>query len=716
MNTYLTHKGAASPTLVLLALVALLLCLPGRTPAQSTNPTIYGVTTTNRLVRFSAATPGSIQGKALPVTGLQINENILGIDVRPRTGQIYGLGSSSRLYVINPDNGAASPVGAAGAFTLNGTDFGFDFNPVVDRIRVVSNTGQNLRLHPDTGALAATDTNLNYASGDVNAAATPGIGAAAYTNNYAGTTATTLYDIDTTLDILVTQNPPNSGTLNTVGPLGVNATGLTAFDIAAGTGTAYASIANAGGTSSSLYTVNLTTGAATLIGATTGGTLRDISVFNIAAPNVFAVTSSNTLISFNSATPATVTTIGAVSGLQSGESIRGIDFRPANGRLYALGSTSRLYTIDTTTGAASLVGTAGAFTLNGLDFGFDFNPVPDRIRVTSDADQNLRLNPNDGTLTATDTTLAYAAGDANFGQNPNIVASAYINNFAGTTATTLYGIDSSLDILVTQNPPNSGTLNTVGPLGFNTAGLSGFDVAQDSNVAYAALTAPGGTSSSLYAINLTTGAATLSGVIGGGATVTDIAVAINIGALIVDHENIPSCRNTEYGRVFLNAPAPAAGTTVTFSSTNPAVTAPANLVIPAGTTVGRFAFGVTRPASAAQTGNLIATYNGITVMAKVVVYPIRVSGITLTPTTVTGGQSATGTVTIDCAAPAGGLVVTFTSSNPAVARVTPSVTIPAGMTSAAFNVTTVVVSRTGRYSIRATATDFSRAINLTVNP
>lgn len=206
----------------------------------------------------------------------------------------------------------------------------------------------------------------------------------------------------------------------------------------------------------------------------------------IYAGTIFGLTSTNTLIRFDSATPGAVTTIGAITGLQAGEGLLGIDFRPANLLLYGLGSTSRLYTINTATGAATQVGSAGAFTLTGTSFGMDFNPTVDRIRVVSDADQNLRLNPNDGTLTATDGVLAYAGLDPNSSINPNVVGSAYTNNFAGATTTTLYGIDSNLDILVIQNPPNAGTLNTVGPLGFNVTDRVGFDIV-GTNTAFAAL-------------------------------------------------------------------------------------------------------------------------------------------------------------------------------------------------------------------------------------
>ncbi len=230
--------------------------------------TIYGVNTSNQLVRFDSATPGTVS-TPLAITGLQAGETILGIDFRPANGGLYALGSTSRLYVVNKTTGVATQVGSAGAFTLNGTDFGFDFNPTVDRIRVVSNTGQNLRLNPDTGALTLTDGTLNPGS--------PNVNAAAYTNNFAGATTTTLFVIDTTVDALYTQNPPNAGTLNLVGPLGVDASNLNGFDIAPFGGLAYAAL-TVGGTSR-LYTINLGTGLATQVGAIGGGNiLRGLSV------------------------------------------------------------------------------------------------------------------------------------------------------------------------------------------------------------------------------------------------------------------------------------------------------------------------------------------------------------------------------------------------------------------------------------------------------
>ena len=240
-----------------------------------------------------------------------------------------------------------------------------------------------------------------------------------------------------------------------------------------------------------------------------------------------SVTTLNQLVKFDSATPGTISSSVGITGLQAGETILGFDYRPATGGLYAIGSTSRLYLINTTTGAATQVGAAGAFTLNGTSFGVDFNPTVDRLRVTSNTGQNLRINPNDGTLTATDTALAYAAGDPNAATTPRVVGSAYTNNFAGAPVTTLYGIDSNLDILATQNPPNAGVLNTVGALGFNTSDLVGFDIS-GSGTAYALLTAPAGSLSQLFTINLSTGSATLVGSVGSQSPLIGLAALVGV--------------------------------------------------------------------------------------------------------------------------------------------------------------------------------------------
>lgn len=250
----------------LAGLVGALAGLPAQAaPAGQTGPvTLWGLTTANKILRFASDAPATIQGE-VQVTGLGADENLLGIDFRPATGQLFGLGSSSRLYTIDPATGAATVVGTGVLSpTLSGTDFGFDFNPLVDRIRVTSNTAQNLRLNPNNGAVAAVDGTLVYTTTDRNAGAMPNIVGSAYTNNVPGPPGTVLFNIDSNLDVLVTQNPPNNGVLNTVGALGVDTTAQVGFDII-GENMAYAALTVAG-QGSGLYMINLSTGAATLVG------------------------------------------------------------------------------------------------------------------------------------------------------------------------------------------------------------------------------------------------------------------------------------------------------------------------------------------------------------------------------------------------------------------------------------------------------------------
>ena len=150
----------------------------------------------------------------------------------------------------------------------------------------MSSLGQNLRVNPNTGALTSADTPLAYVVGDPNFGNGPTITAVAYSNNTEGAASTTLYGIDAGLNFLVRvggpeSNPsPNGGQLFTVGALGVDTDGGAAgFDIAPGTGRAFASLTVGVVATSRLYTINLATGQATLVGTIGGGTnVRDIAV------------------------------------------------------------------------------------------------------------------------------------------------------------------------------------------------------------------------------------------------------------------------------------------------------------------------------------------------------------------------------------------------------------------------------------------------------
>lgn len=240
--------------------------------------------------------------------------------------------------------------------------------------------------------------------------------------------------------------------------------------------------------------------------ALTGASALAVPGAALAAEAFYGVTQDNRLVTFQSDNVTNVAPTHAITGLPGGEKIVGLDVRPLNGQLYALGATSRLYVINPRTGAARQVGATPFIpALAGASFGFDFNPTVDRIRVTSDAEQNLRLNPDDGTVTGVDTNLAYAAGDPGAGTNPSVGGSAYTNSFAGATSTTLFDIDNARHALVTQNPPNDGTLTTVGVLGTNNNAVA-FDIGEG-NVGYAVLNGEQ-SRQNLFRIDLTNGHAT----------------------------------------------------------------------------------------------------------------------------------------------------------------------------------------------------------------
>ncbi|USX17632.1 DUF4394 domain-containing protein [Oxalobacteraceae bacterium OTU3REALA1] len=477
-------------------------------PQASETGDVFVLTASNKLLSFDRATPATIRTTAT-VTGLQAGENLLGIDYRPADGQLYGVGGTGRIYTLNGATGAAtlkSTLAADSADTsapftaLAGTEFGVDFNPAADRLRIVGNTGQSLRVNVDTGA-TTTDGSIN------GGAANTAVNAAAYTNSFAGTAGTTLFVVDAVNGTLYTQNPPNNGTLASPVPLGVAATGVAGFDIDARTNTGYA-VMTVGG-ARNLYTINLgaTANPATLVAAVGASEdLRGVAVRTPVAPVVYGLTSDGRIVSFKTATPNTLDTNVAITGLSGSERLLGFDIRPKDGLLYGLSSTGRIVTIDPATGAVTAKATLIADTadgsspfsnLIGTGFAVDFNPVADRLRVISDSGQNLRINVDNG-ATTTDGAV----------NSNGVTAAAYTNSYAGATATVLYDINTTGGNLVTQNPPNDGILVNVGSLGANAVGDVAMDIAGGANgLALAALRSSINGASLLYRVDLATGAA-----------------------------------------------------------------------------------------------------------------------------------------------------------------------------------------------------------------
>jgi len=252
----LTRSRRATSAAIVTTIAAAAMAMP---TAASAAEVFFASTPGNDLVSFTAQAPNRILHTE-PINGLAAAETIVGMDQRPATGQLYALTSSGRILVVNTVSGDTKAIGSP--ITLTGNRFGFDFNPVVDRIRITSDLDQNLRVNPDTGALVQADGTLAYGAGDPGTGANPAVSGSGYTLGVFGGAApasTTLFDIDTARNTLVRQDPPNDGGLVTIGALGIDVTDNVQMDVA-GNQAAYAALATEGQTGVSLYSINTLSG------------------------------------------------------------------------------------------------------------------------------------------------------------------------------------------------------------------------------------------------------------------------------------------------------------------------------------------------------------------------------------------------------------------------------------------------------------------------
>jgi hypothetical protein len=241
--------------------------------ASASAERLFGLTTDNRIVSFNSNNAEAVISSRA-ITGVQAGDTLLGIDVRPATLSFWSVAQSGNVYELLPMGGKyVATLKSTLSVMPSGSSFGIDFNPVPDRLRMVSNTGQNLRINVDTG-VTILDGTVSSTTGAVNL-----IGAA-YTNSFAGTTSTMLYAIDTVGDTLLRSTNPNAGTytnLNLMGeafqPLGLSFTNanMVGFDISANDSMAYLTI------DSLLWRVDLGTGRATSLGLVGAGPLRGLT-------------------------------------------------------------------------------------------------------------------------------------------------------------------------------------------------------------------------------------------------------------------------------------------------------------------------------------------------------------------------------------------------------------------------------------------------------
>ena len=237
-----------------------------------------------------------------------------------------------------------------------------------------------------------------------------------------------------------------------------------------------------------------------------------IGFASAASAQTIVALSNNSLIMIDAKTQKAKGTVKI-----NGGTVIGIDVRPADGQLYGLTPNGWIVTIDPKTGKVTQKSELSTKLKSNTNVSFDFNPAADRLRIVSPDGTSLRVNVDDGKVTV-DGSLKFADTDMHKGEKPNVVAVAYTNSFKGTKETTLYDIDATIGALLRQAPPNDGTLNAVGKLGFKINGPVAFNIVSSGEGQNDGWLLNAGT---LYKVDLATGKATPAGKIAG--NITDIA-------------------------------------------------------------------------------------------------------------------------------------------------------------------------------------------------
>lgn len=608
-RTLLVRHGVAG------AWVLLSMCAASTAIAQSSS---YALLTPGPGLAFVVDGPATSPSPVIPITGVIGSDVLVAIDVRPQNGRLYALGQDPkqgtvRLYILDTNGVSvqATPLALAGSFVDAGgapipilaQSFDIDFNPTVDRLRVVASNGLNFRMNPNNGLLV--DGNLGSASpvtgvnpdGNLTGGA-GGVMGTAYTNNAINVAITTQYTLDHRNDTLYIQNPPNAGTLTAPVPITRNGSSLDfsavgGFDIEPGINASASNMPAAGQAAAALtaagqarlYRINLADGVATEFGNLGGLTVVDLAVYNLPATVNTLSLSGTQLTRFPFATPGTAAQ-ATVTGVAMGERLVGFDVRPATGQLYALGinaaaDTGTIYMLEPQsaggTAVATAVGAPGSIAyvdaagvpvdLSDLPAGFDFNPVVDRIRIVDASGLNARANPNDGMPVDGNTGAAGINPDTEVQADlgTQLVGTAYTSNVIMAAFTTQYTLDQTFARLYIQNPPNGGVQTipqalTLTGAPFEFRGDTGFDIPPGVNAASANAVALGrgyftanspADAPAFYELNLADGVVQpLGDIASNGLTQTGLAVynapvevAFAADSVSVDESNVPATIN-----------------------------------------------------------------------------------------------------------------------------------------------------------------------------
>ncbi len=245
--------------------------------------TVYGVTFDQRLVTFAPGAP-SVFLTDTAITGLGADETILNIDARPLNGSLVIMTNANKLYTVDAGTAAATAIGTGFAPPLSGAvEYGMDFNPTVDRIRVVDSSGFNRRLNPVTGGAAATDTPLTVGGTPIGGYGTAyrhwhfGFNAPLFTvRQYVIVGTFTSFGLGEVGSMAGGNASFNGGAITLVGgAFGSPSTDNIGFDIFGPTDDAYVSLTDTSSFASTFYGLNLADGSITSLGTVGSGSVRD---------------------------------------------------------------------------------------------------------------------------------------------------------------------------------------------------------------------------------------------------------------------------------------------------------------------------------------------------------------------------------------------------------------------------------------------------------
>ena len=473
------------------------------------------------------------------VNALDINEQVLAIDYRNSEGKLYALtrlGNEGRIVTITPTTGVITRVSTLTADASDTTNafsslnanvsYTIDFNPTVDRLRIIGSDDSNYRVDVLTGE-TFTDGPISISSATMTGVA--------YTDNFtasAGRT-TTLFGIDTTTDALYSFSSANDGTLTTPNKtLGIgDVTTVNGFDIDPSSNALTAVLSVAG--TSSVYSLdatgvsNVASLRTNLPKLPTGETYASFSLVTTANPTVVVLDNANKLSVLRANDPTVVFTPGTGTVALGGmETLIGIDFRQSSRTLNGLSSLGNHYALTvpvsgTTSPSATKLNTSATSLTANVGYTTDFNPTSgngvNRLRLIGDNDSNAVVEIETGI--STPNTAISGSPD------PTVVAAAYSNNYRNATSTQLFVVDSANSAIATQtvsDPTAPDTTPVVGqlvnsqPLGITLAGPVGFDISgrNNENVLLLARSAAG--PHTLYRVNLGLSTPLLSlGTVGG---------------------------------------------------------------------------------------------------------------------------------------------------------------------------------------------------------